>query len=177
MILFSIPDPNASETYRRSCLNWQMQESGTGRRFYKLYTKLLALRRDQIIPRLTGMQGDMAQYQIIGPKALQVSWILGDGSRLHVIINFAAEPVCIKPPSKAPLYTDHNATPYLWDEEIAPPQSISWFLDIKDLYKKSFISPGAPSKFLPTILLAHISFNNCSCPSFIGVFNYTILRS
>lgn len=126
----SIPDPNAPETFQHSRLNWAELASDTGKRFHKLHKELLLLRHKEIIPRLAGIEGDKAHYQIIEPKGLHVHWRLGDGSRLQVTANFAAEPVPDFPVARNFLfYADSGPDQTLWREENLPPYSIFWFLE------------------------------------------------
>ena len=77
-----IPDPGADETFRRAVLDWASldEPEHTGR--LKLYGELLALRREKIVPRLAGIPGDVAAYQIVDDRGLSVRWTLGDGSTL-----------------------------------------------------------------------------------------------
>ncbi len=84
-----IPDPNDAETFQRSRLDWQQQEHSKGREFLQLYRTLLALRKQLIIPRLAGLQGNTATYTLIGTAGLHVRWLLGDGSHLEAVVNFS----------------------------------------------------------------------------------------
>ena len=52
---------------------------------------LLALRHRLIVPRLAGMRSG-GDFRIEGGGVLRVDWLLGDGSRLHLVANFAATP-------------------------------------------------------------------------------------
>lgn len=127
----AIPDPEALETYERSLLNWPDMADERACRFSDLYKKILTLRHTHIIPRLHGMQGGQAHYEIIGTKALHVSWLLGDGSRLQVLINFDGEPVVDLPElSGKLLYADPLTSHSSVDKQPLLPQSIVWFLDI-----------------------------------------------
>ena len=126
----AIPDPQASDTCHRSCLNWLEKECAKGQRFNSLYRKILTLRHSTIIPRLTGMQGGKARYQVINCGALQVAWVLGDGSLLQVAVNFTVKPVDNHPPlSGKRFYADSWSTQYPVDQHVLPPHSIAWFLD------------------------------------------------
>lgn len=126
----SIPDPEDIATYHRSCLKWLEKEDESGRRFHTLYKKLLSLRHSHIIPRLAGIHGGKARYQIIGSKALQASWRLTDGSLLQVVINFSGEPVDNRPTlSGKLLYTDPPTNRYSEDQHSVPPHSVAWFLN------------------------------------------------
>ncbi len=128
-----IPDPNAIGTFKASCLCWPEQKGETGRRFQQLYKTLLRLRRQEIVPRLAGMRGGRAEYRLIGPKALQVGWVLGDGSRLRVIVNFAAESEAYRlPPAAALIYAAPDDRQDLWQQHRIPPQAVAWFLETRE---------------------------------------------
>ncbi|NIA04508.1 MAG: DUF3459 domain-containing protein, partial [Proteobacteria bacterium] len=60
----------------------------------------------------------------------QVAWVLGDGSRLRVIVNFAAEPAEYKSPQAAALiYAAPDDRQDMWQKHRIPPQSVAWFLE------------------------------------------------
>ena len=75
----SIPDPNAAETFERSCPISPIAECGDARR--ALYRRLLALRRDasRAAPR---RRHGARRAQPIGPSAVLARWRLGDGAVL-----------------------------------------------------------------------------------------------
>jgi len=89
----AIPDPNDEATFLRSI---------PGDRGKADFCRaLLALRREQIIPRLSGaiaLAGDA-----IGPAALRVAWRLGDGSLLTLFCNLGPDAVAIPPQGDAPV--------------------------------------------------------------------------
>ena len=80
-----IPDPNAAETFAAS-----VARPGPNERL-ALYQRLIAVRMAEIVPRLCGTMAIGATA--IGPKAVEARWRLGDGARLTLITNLAAEPV------------------------------------------------------------------------------------
>jgi len=82
-----IPDPNAEETFLRSKLNWDLLAEKENKLFFNHYRTLLQIRHREIVPRLQGMQGRQAGYQLLGSQALQAWWKLGDGSNLSAQIN------------------------------------------------------------------------------------------
>ncbi len=126
----AIPDPQAIDTYHRSCLNWLEKECRKGHRFSTLYRKLLTLRHDNIVPRLAGTQGGKASYQTIEGRALRVAWILGDGSLLQVVVNFTVKSIDNHPPlSGERFYADSWSAQYPVGQHVVPAQSIAWFLD------------------------------------------------
>lgn len=124
-----IPDPNGSEAYRCSCLNWQELDREKGREFLQMYRSLLAVRKKEITPRLAGLQGGKARYTLMGTAGLHVRWILAGGSQLEVFVNFSAEPLSdVAMDCGSLLYAlpamDRDAAL----RHVLMPQSIAWFL-------------------------------------------------
>jgi maltooligosyltrehalose trehalohydrolase len=85
----TIPDPNAPDTFARSKLEWSCTGREPHERWLKLYRNLLALRREQVVPRLAGMAGHAGRFQVLGDGALTVAWRLGDGARLALYLNLS----------------------------------------------------------------------------------------
>ena len=80
-----IPDPNSASTFQRSKLNWDCLSRSSHARWLAYYRELLALRRRHIVPRLHGIRGGQADFRLLDKKLLEVSWVLGDGSRLTLV--------------------------------------------------------------------------------------------
>jgi maltooligosyltrehalose trehalohydrolase len=89
----SPPDPMAEESFAASKLDWAAAETDEGRDMFAFYQRLLEIRRTQIAPRLVGISGNSGSYEVIGPRALRVSWQLGDGATLAMISNLSGEPL------------------------------------------------------------------------------------
>ncbi|MGH7046800.1 MAG: malto-oligosyltrehalose trehalohydrolase [Stellaceae bacterium] len=87
-----IPDPTAPETFLSAKLRWDETAVGDHPQWLAFYQHLLRLRRTEIVPRLHGMAGHSARYQIIGNSAVVVDWRMGDGSLLSLTANLAAAP-------------------------------------------------------------------------------------
>lgn len=87
----SIPDPNHVDTFNASkpdFAEFQYRQDGS---WVQLYRQLLALRRDEIVPRLDGARALGAQ--VIGEKAVSARWRLGDGSELRIDLNLNDQPL------------------------------------------------------------------------------------
>ena len=97
----AIPDPNASDTFERSRPRGDA-ECGADRT--ALYRRLLALRRERIVPHLAGATSLGAEA--IGPSAISARWRLGDGSVLTLAANLGAEPCALARPAGEPIYGD-----------------------------------------------------------------------
>lgn len=92
-----IPDPCAAETFASAVLDWKMRERQPHARWLDRYKRLLALRRREIVPRLAGMK-DAGRWRLLGERALEVGWRLGDGSALRLLVNFGAERIAVETP-------------------------------------------------------------------------------
>jgi maltooligosyltrehalose trehalohydrolase len=88
----AIPDPNAHDTFHRS----RPQAGPDSEAWRAFYRDLLALRRDQIVPRLPGASPTGARA--IGDKAVLARWAMGDGTELCLALNLGVEPVAIDAP-------------------------------------------------------------------------------
>jgi maltooligosyltrehalose trehalohydrolase len=89
-----IPDPNQVETFEQSRPDFQACDAWS-RDWQDFYRKLLALRRDAIVPHLEDARADGAQA--LSDRALLARWIIGNGSKLTLAANFGAEPVGLSP--------------------------------------------------------------------------------
>jgi glycosidase len=87
----TIPDPNDPATFERSRLDWTEPERPPHSGWLALYRELLALRHRHIVPRLKGMRSG-GTFDLPQDDVLRVRWMLGDGSRLHLLANLAAAP-------------------------------------------------------------------------------------
>jgi maltooligosyltrehalose trehalohydrolase len=108
-----IPDPNAPETFAAS-----IPRAESPARF-AFYQRLIALRMQEIVPRLPGTTSLGAEP--IGPKAVLARWRLGDGSRLTIVTNLAETAISFDTPSGRLLFAIGDAGPrtavYLEDAE------------------------------------------------------------
>jgi malto-oligosyltrehalose trehalohydrolase len=128
-----IPDPNAEDTYRRSCLDWRELDREKGWKILQKYRALLALRRQEIVPRLAGLQGGTAHFTLLGESGLRVHWILGDGAQLTVVVNFAPEALAgVAPEDGSLLYAQPaGALEAAASRQVILPRSILWLLKEK----------------------------------------------
>lgn len=90
--LEAIPDPNDPESWSRSkpaCENEAEEQ------WSNWYERLISLRRNHLAVRLPGTRSLGAE--VIGPCAVRAIWRMGDGSRLTIYCNLAAEPIeCVE---------------------------------------------------------------------------------
>jgi maltooligosyltrehalose trehalohydrolase len=88
--LAALPDPNARETFERSR---PVPDPKRSARREALYRRLLAVRRDELVPRLPGTHA--VEAQAIGAAAVLASWRMGDGTVLTIATNLGAEAVTV----------------------------------------------------------------------------------
>jgi malto-oligosyltrehalose trehalohydrolase len=128
----AIPDPNDRQTFERSRLDWSTFPEVRHRQWLQFHRLLLQLRHARIVPRLAGMDGGGAAFDVIGEGGLQVRWRLGDGSRLTLFANLAAAAIDaagLQPQHAADrLYLEPlSAEPALRDGRL-PPWTVAWYL-------------------------------------------------
>jgi maltooligosyltrehalose trehalohydrolase len=87
-----IPDPTAAETFGSSALD-PAEASGEWLEFHR---RLLALRRDEIVPRLGGARAGEVLWR--RERALSVAWPMGDGAVLTLVANLNAAALEGAPP-------------------------------------------------------------------------------
>jgi maltooligosyltrehalose trehalohydrolase len=95
-----IPDPNAPSTFAASVPDIAEAEQERQAATLELHRRLLALRRDHVVPGIPGCCSLGAAA--LGPAAVRGSWRLGNGATLTLAANFGTEPVAFDvPPGQA----------------------------------------------------------------------------
>ena len=84
-----IPDPNDPATQAASRLDWSERARAPHRERLELVRRLLALRRERLVPRLAGTAP--GRTELVG-TTLRAHWTLGDGSLLSIALDFGAPP-------------------------------------------------------------------------------------
>ncbi|HEU0096170.1 MAG TPA: DUF3459 domain-containing protein [Rhizomicrobium sp.] len=110
----NIPDPNATASFASSRPERDAPDPDGWRMHYR---KLLALRRQWIVPGLDGARALSATA--VGDKAVVARWHLGDGAILTLAVNLGAVAVAADLPSGVPF----------WGEpaRVMPPcQTLAW---------------------------------------------------
>jgi maltooligosyltrehalose trehalohydrolase len=116
-----VPDPLDPETLRSAVLDWDSRENPQGRDRLALVQRLLAIRRQEIVPRLAGAAFGEANAEQNG--LLNASWRMGDGSTLRLLANLSATKIAA---------TDKATGRRIWGEETATilaPWSVSWQIE------------------------------------------------
>lgn len=123
-----IPDPSAPETFENSKLRWEERERAPHDAWLDYYGRLLALRRIEIAPRIAGVSGLDASFELIGSRGLSVRFRLNDGTTLRLEANFADGELAgfRSLPSGYVVFTTHDPT---YPNGIAPPWSVRWTLE------------------------------------------------
>jgi maltooligosyltrehalose trehalohydrolase len=94
-----IPDPNAPETFARSKPHFHGKGAAEWNEFY---ARLIALRRNTIVPRLRGTRAEGAEK--LGDAGVLARWRLGDGARLAIAANFGNAAVHAPLPHITPIW-------------------------------------------------------------------------
>ena len=124
-----IPDPNDAATFAACVLDWDAVDRAPHARMLALHRQLLALRRDEIVPRLRGMQGNAGDYALPSPQVLSAHWRMGDGSRLTLLANLGNAPAQAVPPPGAPIYRSEHLAEADLAAGTLPPWSAAWTLE------------------------------------------------
>ena len=130
-VLADLPDANATSTFTACVLDRASLETPPHDRWLAFYRQLLALRRQQIMPRLRGMgAAAKATCQPLGERVLSVSWQLGEGSRLVLLANLGEQPFGpLTPPPGVAIYRSDNLPAGMLAAGCLPPWSVAWLLD------------------------------------------------
>ena len=129
-----MPDPSSETAFNSSKLDWETVDTMQGTRWLEFHKHLLQLRHREIIPRLSGKQGN-SHFQAIGQRALSVCWRLGEDSELYLIANLGAEPIEINDMPEGKLLFA-TPDPINVQSRILPSWSTIWRLKDVDFYAK-----------------------------------------
>jgi malto-oligosyltrehalose trehalohydrolase len=116
-----IPDPNADATFAAAVLDWDRIDREPHAEWLAFYRSLLALRRDEIAPRLANLRGNSGSFRRFDRGGLAVHWIL-DGAVLALRANLA-DCGCrgMVPTNGRSLYATHPDVVGEW-----PPWFVAW---------------------------------------------------
>lgn len=82
-----IPDPQAEETFRSGKLDWAEAKQGAHAEWIEWYTRILSVRREQIVPLIREIGGFAGSYQVIGTGAVVVRWKVNHSLELILSAN------------------------------------------------------------------------------------------
>ena len=120
--------PNAPETFKNCVLDWSAIERMPQRTTLELHRQLLALRRQWIMPRLSGMGNGDPQVSLLSSRALAIYWRLGDGSLLSLHANFGETAIDAPAASGTRLFATPNFDDNNLDAGQLPAWSTIWHL-------------------------------------------------
>jgi malto-oligosyltrehalose trehalohydrolase len=125
-----IPDPNALSTFLESKLDWEKLDRPPHNDRLKLYVKLLALRHAVITPRLAGLTGEKAAFEVLNGDLLRVDWSLADGERLSLVANLTDHPApgSSSSPSGKRFFSTHPEMADSDLQESVPAWFVGWHL-------------------------------------------------
>ncbi|MFN3548390.1 MAG: malto-oligosyltrehalose trehalohydrolase [Mesorhizobium sp.] len=119
-----IPDPNDPATFAASKLDWSKPDLGSGRIRFDHVRRLLAIRRETIVPALAGAGGDAGTVRAAGDGVVAVDWRLGD-ALLRMRANLAEAPRLAPALGIPVIYAEPaETTMMLGDRVEMPPRSI-----------------------------------------------------
>ncbi len=81
------PDPQAEATFLSAKLQWHQRSDEVHAGWLELYTSLLSIRRERLMPSLANLPGRCGAYEVLGPGALKIAWKLKGGVRLYLAAN------------------------------------------------------------------------------------------
>ncbi len=123
-----IPDPSAPQTFERSKLLWAERDRAPHGAWLEYYTRLLAIRRREIAPRIADARVADASFERIGASGLRTLFQLRDGSALALEANYgtAAQKGIDARPAGDVLFASHDPADYA--DDCAPAWSVRWTL-------------------------------------------------
>ncbi len=92
-----IPDPSSESTFQKSKLDWRRADENGNNPTLRLYRELLAIRQQEIVPRLKNLRKNEAGFQILAEKALKAWWRLANGDLLSVIFSLHDQSISVDP--------------------------------------------------------------------------------
>ena len=101
-----IPDPNAPATFAQARLDWREAGAGEHARVLAHYRRLLAVRRDVLVPRLPGARGTVRRH---ADRCLEVRWPLARGAVWSLAANVGEKPVTLASPPGRLVFGMHGA--------------------------------------------------------------------
>ncbi|KWS22766.1 malto-oligosyltrehalose trehalohydrolase [Pseudomonas syringae] len=127
-----IPDPNDIKTFEASRPAFSAVDLDTDigqdhRSWLEFYTQLLALRHQEIMPRLQGAR--FLSTDTLGDKAVSARWTLGDGSELRIDLNLSEHAVDAPPQTGArEIFSSAEKS-----SELSPPGTLNAYTAIVSL--------------------------------------------
>jgi maltooligosyltrehalose trehalohydrolase len=124
-----IPDPNALSTFESSRLDWEVVVQSRHREWLSFYRRLLTLRRQHIVARLSAGCVPQTSYELHGVRALTARWHFADNSNLVLLANLGTEPLSgLTLPTEPMMYATKEVGSDALQAGTLPAMSVIWFL-------------------------------------------------
>jgi isoamylase len=126
-----IPDPTEPATFQRCKLDWNSVSQSPHADWLDFHRRLLAVRRREICPRLTGMHEEAVGYALIDGRGLSIRWTLGDDSVLTLLANYSGVPLAgLQRPAGAVLWAEPGEADHALTQGRLLPWSVVWLLRV-----------------------------------------------
>ena len=129
-----IPDPNDLETFKSAILDWDCLDQPVHREWLCFYKRLLALRRQKILPLLRGMGIQGSLFRLLGPRTVVAEWSLDADATLILLANFGDEKAVCPEGREGALLFQTGTVPKELAQGFLPPWYVGWFLNDLLLY-------------------------------------------
>ncbi|HEY4660446.1 MAG TPA: malto-oligosyltrehalose trehalohydrolase [Terriglobales bacterium] len=123
-----IPDPNATESFTRSKLDWDSITQERHHNWLEFYRNVLQCRFEKVVPRIKAIVAGRAKFEIFDSLGLEVQWPFAKSGSLQFIANFDRTPLALRRELKGELlYSTGEVHDREWKE--IPPLTAAWFLN------------------------------------------------
>ena len=119
-----IPDPNAAGTFAASKIDWSESETAEGREWMAFVSRLLDVRRREVVPHLADAGGHCGRVVTADDGVIAVDWRLA-GADLRLRANLSDTEAAAPPAAGRAIF----ATPGAESGETLPPASVRIVLD------------------------------------------------
>jgi maltooligosyltrehalose trehalohydrolase len=125
-----IPDPNAIATFETSKLDWKTIDEPRHHEWLAFHRRILNLRRQHIVSRLSRFCRPKAEYKIYGEHGLMARWSFPDESKLTLLANLGQNPLSdlLFDPSRILYASDEVDVDHLKSGTV-PAWSVVWLLE------------------------------------------------
>jgi maltooligosyltrehalose trehalohydrolase len=125
-----IPDPNAAATFEVSRLDWHDLAQPRHRDWLSFYRRLLNLRCQYVVPRLSQACGITGRYDLHADRGLAAHWHFPDGTKLILQANLGADSLTgLTPPTSQIIYASDHLDEKALKQGALPAWSVAWFLE------------------------------------------------
>ncbi len=124
-----IPDPNRAETFQSAVLDWQALVKPPHDEWFNLHRRLLKMRREEIMPLISGVKCVARSYKSLADRALEAQWRFQNNATLTVFANLGYEecPVTETPSGRILIGFPDGAMESM-KQGILPAWSAAWYV-------------------------------------------------